>query len=181
MGGRAKTAVSQARAMTAVSFAEAMEMVKDEEKAQAFFTKLEGLKAEIGKDYDKSLMIDEIDRLLIQTRDDRHMAGEELENAKVEAKKILAKADIAAQKISDESDARSLARESALKASQAKLARAMVSFDNRMDVSEANLVKRVAAARKMERLSKSRAAEADGVKQRYETALASMKAGVAAA
>lgn len=181
MGGRAKTAVSQARAMTAVSFAEAMEMVKDKEKAQAFFTKLEAFKAEIEKDYDKSLMIDEIDRLLIQTRDDRHMVGEELEGAKVEAKKVLAKAHAAARKTSDESDTRSLARESALKASQAKLAGAMVSFDSRMDVSEASLVKREGAARKMERSAKVRAAEADGVKKRYETALASMKAGVAAA
>lgn len=95
MGGRAKAAAAEARKMGAVDFSEAMEMVKDNERAQEFFTKLEALKVEIGAEIDKSLTVEAIDRLLIQTRDDRNMAREELEAARTEAAEVKRQAEAA--------------------------------------------------------------------------------------
>ncbi len=181
MGGRAKTAASAARGMTAVSFADAMEMVKDKEKATAFFAKLEGLKAEISQDYDKSLMIDEIDRLLIQIRGDRNMAAEELEGAKKTAEGIVAEARRKAQKASSARDRKSLDREAAVKLREDHVAAAQTKL--RADVqtqATATLVLERAAA-EIERTSKQRLAEANTMKARYDTALASMKVDVAAA
>ena len=132
MGGRAKAALAEARDMTAVSFAEAMGMVKDKEKTEAFFDRLEGLKAEISQEQDKGLTIEEIERLLIQTRDDRNMAREELEAARAKAAEITHEADA----VLKDATAQNLAMGTAARESKSKIEHMLAESRKRIGVDE---------------------------------------------
>lgn len=181
MGGRAKAAVQEAKAMTALSFAEAVSIMKDNDAVQAFFAKLEALKVEITREVDKTLTIEQIDRLLIQTRNDRNMAAEELAGAKAKAAEMLAEADAKAKRKGELRERRVAKGEASLAEAQKRLAGETSEFKRALATWNDRQLKREAAARDLERASKTAKAEAEAMKARHEKALASMKADVAAA
>ena len=181
MGGRAKAAVAEARELTAVSFAEAMEMVKDKEKAEAFFGRLEALKREINAEIDKSLTIEEIDRLLIQTRDDRNMAAEELEGARADAKKILADSGAAARQASEDRDRRSRDRERAVGLREKTVSDREARFKAAAEQAEAAMAEREGLIATREDKATADLAEAKETKARSEGLIADIQKRAAAA
>ncbi len=93
MGGRAKTAASEAQSLMAMDVGAAMALLKDEEKTTEFFNKIATLRAEIAKDLEAIGTAEQIDRLLIQTRDNHKMAAEELAKAKAESTATIGSAN----------------------------------------------------------------------------------------
>lgn len=181
MGGRAKAAVGKARAMTAVSFAEAMEMVKDKEKAEAFFARLEACKAGISAEFDKSLTIDEIDRLLIQTRNNHNMSAEELAGAQKDADELRAECRDLARKGAEESDRRFSAREQALEVAETRLKAGQRAFKKATESQQEAMDARESAVILSGERASALAAQAAATKDRYEGLLAEHKRISAAA
>lgn len=93
MGGRAKVAVAEAQSLMAMDVTAALALLKDEDKMASFFEKLAALKSEIDKDLETLGTADEIDRLLLKTRDNHKMSEEELAKVKAEAAATNDKAD----------------------------------------------------------------------------------------
>ena len=93
MGGRAKAAASEAQSLMAMDVGAAMALLKDEDKTTEFFAKIATLRAEIAKDLEAIGTADQIDRLLIKTRDNHTMSEEEIAGARTDAKTTRDAAD----------------------------------------------------------------------------------------
>lgn len=181
MGGRAKVAVREAHSMMAVSFADAMAMMKDKKEVEAFFSKLESLKDEINEGIQKTASVKEIDRLLLQARADQIMTAEELEGARKEAKQLVTVARDKSLKEVKARDGKSLAREKDVTAGEKNLAARESRFKAGVEAWQAEMKKREAEVFEQQRVLGGQIAEAKEIKERHTVALASMKAGVAAA
>ena len=181
MSGRAKVAVREAQGMMAVSFADAMAMMKDEKKAEDFFSKLESLKVEINEGIQKTASVKEIDRLLLQARANQNMTAEELEGARKEAKESVEQIKKDAKSWSDDLRKKTVERENAVAVVEKTLAEDKSRFNADAVAWQAAKSKYEAELADQKQLTARKLDEAGELKKRYETALASMKAGVAAA
>ncbi len=93
MGGRAKVAAVEAKSMMAMDVSDAMAMLLDEDKTKKFFTQIAVLKGEIAKDLEAIGTAEQIDRLLLKTRNNHTMSEEELTGVRTEAAATRAAAD----------------------------------------------------------------------------------------